>query len=302
MILDARICAGQGISTVHGDVSTSGPSSVIATVCSEWAEVEPSRVTTVHPSAKVFVSALLFYLGSTAMAVPGDSFSRFPGGPWLGPTALRGASGRRRHPRTRRSRIRPAPPPARPHSRHRRPASGPALLDRRAEGSLGHLQQTLHLRVDLSNGERPGGIGMEPLVQHSEVDDVPLIEGGRTGDAVDDDVVRRGTDRAGETSIPLEGSLGTGSDEDLLEASRSRSIVVTRASPTRQLFECAAEDLPSPASWWRVPPAISCRSPGRPPIEQRRSCRTPRRGPQAIDLSEVPRFLKYSFIGSVCSW
>jgi hypothetical protein len=36
-------------------VNTSGPSSVIATVCSEWALGWPSTVTTVHPSFKVLV-------------------------------------------------------------------------------------------------------------------------------------------------------------------------------------------------------------------------------------------------------
>src|SRR5687767_11041347 len=36
-------------------VSTSGPSSVIAMVCSEWALGFPSSVTTVHPSARTLV-------------------------------------------------------------------------------------------------------------------------------------------------------------------------------------------------------------------------------------------------------
>jgi hypothetical protein len=41
--------AGRGI------VRISGPRSVVSTVCSKWAEGEPSAVTTVQPSPSVFV-------------------------------------------------------------------------------------------------------------------------------------------------------------------------------------------------------------------------------------------------------
>src|SRR5690348_10830409 len=60
-------------------VSTRGPRSVIATVCSKWADREPSAVTIVHRSGIVRVlGAPAFTIGSMAIVRPGVSFiSRF---------------------------------------------------------------------------------------------------------------------------------------------------------------------------------------------------------------------------------
>ena len=57
-----------------------------ATVCSKWAESEPSAVTTVHPSPRTRVaSSPRFSIGSTATTSPGRSSGPRPGGPqfWM---------------------------------------------------------------------------------------------------------------------------------------------------------------------------------------------------------------------------
>src|SRR5271154_267200 len=56
-------------------VKISGSFSVTKTVCSKWADIEPSRVTTVQPSFKIFTSAEpALTIGSIAMVMPGFSF------------------------------------------------------------------------------------------------------------------------------------------------------------------------------------------------------------------------------------
>src|SRR5258708_39516316 len=58
-----------------GHVKISGSDSVINTVCSKWAESEPSWVTTVQPSFKIFTPAMpAFTIGSMAMVMPGRNF------------------------------------------------------------------------------------------------------------------------------------------------------------------------------------------------------------------------------------
>ena len=58
-------------------VSTRGPRSVIATVCSKCADREPSAVTIVHRSGIVRVlGAPAFTIGSIAIVRPGVSFIR----------------------------------------------------------------------------------------------------------------------------------------------------------------------------------------------------------------------------------
>jgi len=55
-----------------GHVKISGSASVIKTVCSKWADSEPSTVTTVQPSFNLFVSAApAFTMGSIANVIPG---------------------------------------------------------------------------------------------------------------------------------------------------------------------------------------------------------------------------------------
>src|SRR5262249_1523535 len=61
----------------YGRVSTQGPSSVIAIVCSKCADDERSLVTAVHLSSRTSTSgAPAFTMGSTAMTSP--VFMRFP--------------------------------------------------------------------------------------------------------------------------------------------------------------------------------------------------------------------------------
>src|SRR5918999_6507832 len=57
-------------------VSTRGPFSVIAIVCSKWAEREPSTVTIVHLSGSVRVAGPpALTIGSIASVSPGTSFT-----------------------------------------------------------------------------------------------------------------------------------------------------------------------------------------------------------------------------------
>src|SRR5215207_9434859 len=62
--------------TRAGHVKISGSLSVMSTVCSKWADNEPSWVTTVQPSFKIFTSGLpALTIGSMAMVIPARSFS-----------------------------------------------------------------------------------------------------------------------------------------------------------------------------------------------------------------------------------
>ena len=55
-----------------GHVKISGSPSVTNTVCSKWADSEPSWVTTVQPSFKIFTCACpAFTIGSIAKVMPG---------------------------------------------------------------------------------------------------------------------------------------------------------------------------------------------------------------------------------------
>src|SRR2546421_1863572 len=55
----------------QGTVSTSGPSSVMAMVCSKWADRRPSAVTTLQPSPSSRVPAPpALTMGSTAKTLP----------------------------------------------------------------------------------------------------------------------------------------------------------------------------------------------------------------------------------------
>src|SRR5215467_9652882 len=66
-------------------VSTHGPSAVMATVCSKWADHPPSSLTTVHPSSSSWVSGLpRTSSGSMARAMPSASTGPRPGLPRLG--------------------------------------------------------------------------------------------------------------------------------------------------------------------------------------------------------------------------
>src|ERR1051326_5898366 len=59
-----------GIPSRH--VSISGSDSVISTVCSKWADSEPSRVTAVQPSFKIFTPGPpALTMGSMARVMPG---------------------------------------------------------------------------------------------------------------------------------------------------------------------------------------------------------------------------------------
>ena len=58
----------------HGRVKTHGPLSVTATICSKWAEYDPSFATAVHLSDSTFVSGLpALTIGSIANTIPGFS-------------------------------------------------------------------------------------------------------------------------------------------------------------------------------------------------------------------------------------
>ena len=64
----------------QASVSTSGPLSVTAIVCSKWAERLPSAVTTDQPSSSMRVAAPpMLTIGSTAKTIP--AFKRGPGVP-----------------------------------------------------------------------------------------------------------------------------------------------------------------------------------------------------------------------------
>src|SRR6478735_8909419 len=59
-----------------GHVKISGSDSVMSTVCSKWADNEPSCVTTVQPSFKIFTPGKpALTMGSMAIVKPGRSFS-----------------------------------------------------------------------------------------------------------------------------------------------------------------------------------------------------------------------------------
>src|SRR5437762_3537851 len=72
----------EGIFSPH--VKISGSDSVMSTVCSKWADNEPSCVTTVQPSFKIFTPGKpALTIGSMAMVIPGRSFSeRLPSTKW----------------------------------------------------------------------------------------------------------------------------------------------------------------------------------------------------------------------------
>src|SRR6516162_4740207 len=58
-----------------GHVKISGSDSVMSTVCSKWADNEPSCVTTVQPSFKIFTPGRpALTIGSMAIVMPGRSF------------------------------------------------------------------------------------------------------------------------------------------------------------------------------------------------------------------------------------
>src|SRR5438477_7098955 len=59
-------------------VKISGSPSVMSTVCSKWADNEPSWLTTVQPSFKTFTPGNpAFTIGSMAIVIPGRNFSDF---------------------------------------------------------------------------------------------------------------------------------------------------------------------------------------------------------------------------------
>src|SRR5579862_9789052 len=61
-----------------GHVKISGSDSVMSTVCSKWADNEPSCVTTVQPSFKIFTPGNpAFTIGSIAKVIPGRNFWLF---------------------------------------------------------------------------------------------------------------------------------------------------------------------------------------------------------------------------------
>src|SRR6185436_18299353 len=58
-----------------GHVRISGSDAVTNTVCSKWADSEPSCVTTVQPSFNTFTAAApVFTIGSMARVIPGCNF------------------------------------------------------------------------------------------------------------------------------------------------------------------------------------------------------------------------------------
>src|SRR5712671_1447181 len=64
--------------TLSGHVKISGSDSVMSTVCSKWADSEPSCVTTVQPSFKTFTPGKpALTIGSMASVIPGRSRSDF---------------------------------------------------------------------------------------------------------------------------------------------------------------------------------------------------------------------------------
>src|SRR5262245_32102347 len=66
----------------HGRLRTTGPSSVMATECSKWAESFRSFVTAVHPSASTSTSCVpALTIGSIASTNPGFSRKPLPGLP-----------------------------------------------------------------------------------------------------------------------------------------------------------------------------------------------------------------------------
>src|SRR5215471_6892877 len=59
-------------------VKISGSDSVMSTVCSKWADNEPSSETTVQSSFKIFTPGNpALTIGSMAMVIPGFNFSVF---------------------------------------------------------------------------------------------------------------------------------------------------------------------------------------------------------------------------------
>src|SRR5262249_32630375 len=66
----------------HGRLRTTGPSSVMATECSKWAESLRSLVTAVHPSASTSTSWVpALTIGSMASTSPGFNRNPLPGLP-----------------------------------------------------------------------------------------------------------------------------------------------------------------------------------------------------------------------------
>ncbi len=78
MILPFKQCRLRSLATIaftfYNRVKISGPLSVIATVCSKWAERLPSCVTAVHPSSNIFTPETpALIIGSIASVIPGLS-------------------------------------------------------------------------------------------------------------------------------------------------------------------------------------------------------------------------------------
>src|SRR5262249_1419909 len=70
--------AGFDAEGIFTHVKISGSPLVIRTVCSKWADSEPSIVTTVQPSFNIFISGQpAFTIGSMAIVMPGFSLGEF---------------------------------------------------------------------------------------------------------------------------------------------------------------------------------------------------------------------------------
>ena len=167
-------------------VRTSGPLSVIATVCSKWAESESSSVEIDQRSSAIQTSgppALI--IGSIASVMPGWSSGPLPGLAEV------------RHLRLL---VHRAPDPVADERADDREAgglgraldggrdvldvvAGPGLLDAGRERRLADLEQPLGLVVDLAHGEGVGGVRHEAVEGHADVDrdDVAVLERVRPG-------------------------------------------------------------------------------------------------------------------------
>ena len=184
---------------------------MIATVCSKWAARLPSAVTTVHLSSRVRVAGLpAVIIGSIASVIPSSRRGpRVAARRSSAPAAPRGTGSRSRDPPAPAPRrIPPLRPPSAPRARCRRRdcRAAPGRCPRPGDSCV-TSQQALGLGRDLSDRQRRGRVGVQPVELHAHVHahDAALRQhppGGRN--AVHDLVVDRGAEGLGEAVQSLE--------------------------------------------------------------------------------------------------
>src|SRR5579864_439005 len=179
----------------------SGPSAVMATVCSKWALSEPSTVTAVQPSSSILTAAEpRLTWGSMAMTMPARRTGPRPGGPWCWTW---GAS----------CMLRPTPWPTKSRTTLMPCAftcasiAAPRLADALEQRLLRHLDElasALRQGIEPADREAVRRIAHVAAIARRDVDfhQVTALQLARPGDAVHHLVVHGNADVAWIAEVP----------------------------------------------------------------------------------------------------